>query len=87
MERFTIRNNDGLVSVPESKQIAAWQQLAAFEDAYQELTLSHSQTVLQLEELRTAGKTKTARYRELLSLKLLSNNAIQLFERHGLHAE
>ena len=59
-------------------------RLAAFEEAYNELTDSLVTIPAQLEKLKGQGKEKTVRYRELLGQKLMNGQIKALFERHGI---
>jgi len=60
------------------------ERLAAFEAICEELVENQRSIPEQLAELRAEGKEKTVRYRELLAQKLLSNEMVALFGRHGV---
>jgi len=83
MKRLTIKNN-AKFTVSESDLPEAFRRLAAFEDIYDELTSSMSTIPAELTKLKAAGKEKTIRYRELFGQKLVNNQIIALFERHGI---
>ena len=59
-------------------------RLAAFDAICDELTTNHQSIPEQLAVMRAEGKDKTVRYRELLARKLLTNEMLSLFERHGV---
>ena len=83
MKRLTIKS-DTCYTVPDSELFEAFQRLAAFEDVYDELVSSMVTIPQELGELKAAGKEKTVRYREMLGQKLLNNQIIAMFERHGI---
>ena len=55
-----------------------------FEKAYQSLLESMSDIPIKLESLRNEGKEKTATYKELMTQKLINNNILMFFEKHGI---
>jgi len=59
-------------------------RLTAFDAICDELATNHRSIPEQLASLRAEGKEKTVRYRELLAQKLLTNEMLSLFERHGV---
>jgi len=83
MKRLTIRTDTGC-SVTDSELSEAFQRLAAFEDIYEELADNAVTIPPELEKLKTAGKEKTVRYKEMLGQKLIDNHIKALFERHGI---
>ena len=87
MKRFTKKHTDGTITVPEGELPDALRRLAAFEDAVAELGASNREIPLELSRLKSQGKEKTVRYRELLGQKLLDAQTAQLFERHGISIE
>ena len=60
------------------------QRLTAFEAVYAELSDSIATIPDELEKLKSAGKEKTVRYKELFGQKLMNNYIVALFERHGI---
>ena len=83
MNRFTEKTDDGY-SVPDERIKDAIQRLGEFEDAYDDLVNSQEQIPKDLETLRTQGKEKTVRYKETVAQKLINNNIVMFFEKHGL---
>jgi len=83
MKRLTIRTDTGY-SVPDSELSEAFHRLAAFEDIYEELADNAVMIPLELEKLKTAGKEKTVRYKEMLGQKLIENHIRAMFQRHGI---
>ncbi len=59
-------------------------RLAKFENVYDDLVASQNKISEELEKLRNEGKTKSARFRELMVKKLTNNNFIILFKTYGL---
>ena len=59
-------------------------RLAKFEKAYLSLLESMSDIPEKLESLRKAGKEKTVTYKELVAQKLINNNILMFFEKHGI---
>ena len=84
MDRLTKRNEKGCPMVDSDAREEAIQRLARFEDAYENLMESQMQIPKELEKLRAAGKEKTVRYKEMLAQKLINNNIINFFEKHGI---
>ena len=60
------------------------ERLARFENVLSELLKDYNSIPDEMESLRSAGKDKTARYRELMGRKLTYSNLIDMFKRHGL---
>jgi uncharacterized protein YdeI (YjbR/CyaY-like superfamily) len=84
MHRYTSKNADGAVIVAESDLQEALNQLAKFEDAYEELVNSQKSILIELEKMKLAGKEKTVRYKEIFAQKLYNLQIAAFFERHGL---
>ena len=83
MDRFTVKNN-GKYNLPDKYIKEAIQKLGKFEDAYEALMNSRAQILEELENLRLQEKEKTVRYKETLAQKLINNNIVMFFEKHGL---
>ena len=83
MNRLTVKNRDGYF-VPDENRKEAIQRLGKFENAYEDLMNSQAQIPKDLLALRTQGKEKTVRYKEILAQKLINNNIVLFFEKHGL---
>jgi len=83
MIRLTIKS-DTCYTVPDSDLFEAFQRLAAYENLYDDLVANMVAIPQELGKLKAAGKEKTVRYREMLGQKLINNQIIALFERHGI---
>ena len=60
------------------------ERLAKFDAAYRDLQNSIAELPGKLETLRAQGKEKTVTYKELLTQKLINNNILMFFEKHGI---
>ena len=60
------------------------ERLAAFETVYDEFAASLVTVPVELERLRTEGREKSVRYRELFGQKLFNAQVKDMFERHGI---
>ena len=60
------------------------ERLEKFEGVLSELIREYNRIHEEMERLRSAGKEKSARYRELMGRKLTHASMIAMFERHGL---
>ncbi|MEG0744504.1 MAG: hypothetical protein RR493_06985 [Erysipelotrichaceae bacterium] len=60
------------------------ERLNSFEKMLEDIILQQKEIPLELEELRLAGKTKTLRFRELVSRKLLNEEILCLFNKYNL---
>ena len=87
MIRYTIKSPNGAARVAEADLQDALRRLAAFEDAYEELTASRAAGAAEMDRLKAAGKEKTVRYRELFAQKLMNSQTLALFERHGVRPD
>jgi hypothetical protein len=76
--------DDSKVSLSETNKTEAIKLLAAFENACTELAESNKTIPLELEKMRSAGKDKTVRYKEMFAQKLYNLQIAALFERHGI---
>jgi hypothetical protein len=83
MNRITTINENGYFISDEYTKDAI-QRLGEFEDAYEDLMNSQTQIPKDLESMRTQGKEKTVRYKETMAQKLINNNIVLFFEKHGL---
>lgn len=81
MDRLTIKKDGGIAAA--DTETALW-RLAKYEDLHEDLERGQEEIVLQLAQLRAAGKEKTARYRELLARKLQNAYVFALFQARGL---
>ena len=83
MHRYTVPMEGGWRVLPE-EQAAALARLARCEDMLQNLEEERERLSRQLEELRLQGKSKTARFRELMGRKLVNSQLKVLLEEAGL---
>ena len=60
------------------------ERLERFESVLRDLLKDYNNIPDEMESLRSVGKEKTARYRELMGRKLMYSNLIDMFKRHGL---
>ncbi|MEG0520306.1 MAG: hypothetical protein RR520_03935 [Erysipelotrichaceae bacterium] len=60
------------------------ERLNSFEKMLEDIILQQKEIPLELEELRLAGKTKTLRFRELVSRKLMNEEILCLFNKYNL---
>jgi len=84
MKRFTVKRSDGSYTIADSEVEEAISRLGLFEDAYEDLLDSIERIPVELKAMRTEGKEKTVRYKETVTQKLINNNIVAFFERHGL---
>jgi len=91
MERWSKQLPDGRYYVPGAPETlpqgyggAAVERLAAFENVYAGLLAAQQQIAAELQELRAADKTKSARFKGLLAYKLTNQNLLDLFASQGL---
>ncbi|MBP1743407.1 MAG: hypothetical protein H6Q58_385 [Firmicutes bacterium] len=59
-------------------------RLGRFENMYFDLIAQQVEISKELEKLRSEGKTKTVRFKQLLTNKLTNSNILVTFEMHGL---
>ena len=73
----------------EQRQIQSEEakRLAAFEAVYNEVNIGLSDIPKQLEKMKSEGKEKTVRYKELFGQKLMYNYIVSIFEKHGISFE
>ncbi|HEX3031452.1 MAG TPA: hypothetical protein VHS59_04325 [Bacillota bacterium] len=62
----------------------AMDRLARFENFYSDLVAGQIKTVEDMEKLRSEGKTKSVRFRELMVKKMTDSNLIDLLKFYGL---
>ena len=84
MNGMTVKSEDGVYTVDDGVINDAIRRLGLYEDAYEDLLCSIEQIPGELEAMRMQGKEKTARYKETVAQKLINNNIVVFFERHGL---
>jgi hypothetical protein len=84
MKRYTVKEPDGSVAAPEVDMSDILKRLTAFEDAYEDFATSQEAIPAELEKLKSAGKEKTVRYKEMFGHKLYNLQIAALFERHGI---
>ena len=87
MNRITVTDSDGSYSVSDDDFDIAIHRLGLFEDAIVDLLTSAEKIPSELEAMRFQGKEKTVRYKETIARKLIFNNIMAFFERHGLIKE
>lgn len=76
MERLTRRTPDG---IEVSDPAAALERLAQLEDFAETLLAEREQFAQELDTLRLQGKTKTVRFRELLTKKMTNREILSRF--------
>lgn len=81
MDRLTARTPQGVECADTA---AALEKLARCEDLCQYLEQRQNQLSEKLAALRTAGKTKTTQFRELMAEKLANGHTIALLHANGL---
>lgn len=59
-------------------------KLAMFENFYDDLLLKQSEISKELEKLRSEGKNKSVKFKQLLANKLTNNNILILLKSYGL---
>ena len=84
MERYTTREN-GNVQVDSARLAEALERLAKFEDMFFGLEEEQRSISRQLEALRTQGKEKTVKFRELLAQKLANQSVKLTLERYKIN--
>lgn len=96
MERYTHKSADNqrfileidrLVQTGEGYIGDAIDVLARFEEFYQDLITDQKNISDQLDALRLSEKTKTLRYRELFTQKLINQSFLLHLEKYGLKEE
>ena len=55
-----------------------------FEEMLQAIQKEYKDTVSKMEQLRAAGKIKTATYKQLMSTKIMLQNMLSRYEIYGL---
>ena len=60
------------------------EKLERFEKALQDILDEYNNLGKELEKLRNEGKSKTTKFRELLSIKLVYSIIITIFKRYNL---
>jgi len=81
MKRITGTNQTNLDAQTAAE---AWQRLQAYEDLQEDLEQEQQALAAQLQEMREAGKEKTATYRDMLTRKLQNAYVLGLFMSRGL---
>jgi len=84
LNRLTEKKKEGDYFISDENMELAIQRLGVFEDAYENLMESQEQIPKELESLRLNGKEKTITYRETMARKMMNNNIVLFFEKHGL---
>ena len=84
MNRLTEKKKEWNYFIADENMEMAIQKLGLFEDAYESLMVSQEQIPKELESLRLNGKKKTITYRETMARKIMNNNIVMFFEKHGL---
>lgn len=60
------------------------ERLAAYDRMYGDLLAERDRIAAEMDRLRSAGKTKTVTYQQLMANKLLTQNLIGRFEIYGI---
>lgn len=92
MDRWTHRtaqgryivDSSGIEALEEGWGGEAVERLAAYENLRETLEAEVRALAAALEELRTAGKERTYRYRELMAKKFTDNQVLDVLTIHGL---
>ena len=93
MERLTKKTQDGESYFLEKEKVKegfpgftgeAVEKLARFEDFYDELQASQDTIAMELEKLRSEGKEKSTKFRELFTKKLMNNSILIQLKSYGL---
>ena len=80
MNRITRKTKNGY-SIPPELQESATARLGQWEDMIESLEREYEEISLQLENLRTTGKGKSVRFRELLARKLTVSTMLDTLRR------
>lgn len=59
-------------------------KLAAFENIYEDLISNQDEISKEMEKLRSEDKTKSVKFRELMTKKLMNSHVISIIKAHGL---
>ena len=62
----------------------AAERLAAFEAVLADVQREYAATVARMEELKEAGRVKSATYRQLFARRMTLREMLTLFEVHGV---
>ncbi|MDD2480741.1 MAG: hypothetical protein PHC44_06400 [Lutispora sp.] len=93
MDRFTKLLDDKKFYIADENKFSvdsrgyfgeAINRLGKFEDFYEELISGQSQTQKELDKLRSEGKEKSYRYKELMGKKLTENHILNLLKLYDL---
>ncbi len=85
MERYTRKNENGIYEIEKEVNIGdAAERLARFENVYEALRQSLTDTKEKLEGLRSQGKVKSVTFQQFLGKKINYENLMSLFEIHGI---
>ena len=92
MERMTrqtpagayLVNPDDIKTREDGVSGRAGERLAAFERMQETVRAEQADVSRRLEEMKTAGKTKTVQFRELMVKKLNNAFVLDLFDWYGL---
>lgn len=64
--------------------MAEKERLEAFEKMYKAIQAEQAETVAKMEQLKIAGKTKSATYRQLLGRKMMYVNMLDMYKLYDL---
>lgn len=91
MARITVHHSHGpCIPSPALQKIEvgyigeAAERLARFEDMAEEIAAQQKTLEAEMEPLRAQGKTKSARFRELMGRKLMNQNLLILLQTRDL---
>ena len=76
--------NEKITQEAEGYSGEAIEKLAKFENLYDDLVASQDLITKELVELRSQGKEKSVKFRELLGKKLLNNSILIQMKGYGL---
>lgn len=60
------------------------ERLEAFEKMLSAVLENYRTTVAKMEQIKAAGKTKSATYRQLMGTKMMYQNMLSLYKLYGL---
>lgn len=92
MQRMTQLDEQGRAYLPKERILLteqgvegeAVERLACFEQLYERILASQEDLTVQLAALRKEGKTKTAKFREMMGKKLMQSSLLSIFQAAGL---
>lgn len=62
----------------------AIEKLAKYENLHEELIKKQNEIIKEMEKLKSQGKNKSVKFKQLLTEKISNNNILSIFEVYGL---